>query len=140
MAASYRAKMVSGSYILQATRARFNQNRVDPTCPLCGMEPEDLPHFILTCPKLSKARNKSLPRIKHLANDLGMSLPNDSLCRSLLNSADPDDCCACSGRSQRGIQSPRCKCSRMNDLINQLCLDLHNNRVQILSQIGKDSR
>ena len=140
VAASYRAKMVSGSYILQATRARFNQNRVDPTCPLCGMEPEDLPHFILTCPKLSKARNKSLPRIKHLANDLGMSLPNDSLCRSLLNSADPDDCCACSGRSQRGIQSPRCKCSRMNDLINQLCLDLHNNRVQILSQIGKDSR
>ena len=141
VAASYRAKMLSGSYILQANRAKFNQNKVNPTCPLCHSAPEDLPHFILICPNLCKTRNKYLPRIKHLANNLGMLLPEDnvSLCKYLLNSADPDTCCACSGRSKRYKQTHRCKCSRMNDMISQLCLDLHNVRTHVLSQIGKDS-
>ena len=136
VAASYRAKMVSGSYILQATRARFNQNRVIPTCPMCKSAPEDLPHFVLACPSLSTPRDKLLPRIKRLATDLGMYLPQDqdTLCKSLLNSANPESCCACSGRSRVSKHPIKCKCSRLNDMISQLCLDLHNGRTQALSQ------
>ena len=142
VAASFRAKMLTGSYILQANRARFNQNSVDPTCPLCLSEPEDLPHFLLSCTKLSSTRNLYLPRIKRIASDLGIFLPEDyvSLCKNLLNAADPDACCACSGRSKRSRQEVRCKCSRMNELINQLCLDLHNDRTQVLSQTGKGKK
>ena len=33
-------KVVSGQYILQANRARFNQNQVDTICQLCGEEEE----------------------------------------------------------------------------------------------------
>ena len=47
VAASFRAKLISGSYILQTNRARFNQNKVNPTCPLCKSAPEDLPHSLL---------------------------------------------------------------------------------------------
>ena len=43
LAASYRAKMLTGSYILQSNRARFNQHEVDPTCPLCSAATEDIP-------------------------------------------------------------------------------------------------
>ena len=32
---SFRAKLLSCSYIIQANRARFNQNSVNPTGPLC---------------------------------------------------------------------------------------------------------
>lgn len=138
VAASFRAKMISGSYILQANRARFNQNTVNPTCPLCGLAPEDLPHFMLSCPSLDPQRSKLLPKIKRIASDLGMHLSPDheGLCRDLLNTADPDSCCACSGRSVKNRTSS-CRCSRLNDSINQLCLDLHNARTQVLSQIGK---
>jgi hypothetical protein len=47
---------VSGQYILQANRARFNKNQVDTICQLCGEEEENMPtafhsdkHFISRC-------------------------------------------------------------------------------------------
>ena len=142
VAASYRAKLLSGSYILQATMARFNQNQVNPTCPLCKNAPEDLPHFVLACPALDKPRRKLLPRIQKLAKDLGMFIPEDSAqqCRYLLNSANPVDCCACSGRRIPIKQKHRCKCYFLNEMINDLCLDLHNERSRALSQTSKVKR
>ena len=140
VAASFRAKLLSGSYILQANRARFNQNSVNPTCPLCKQAPEDLPHFLISCQGLEPTRTKTLPKIKRLASTLGMFLANDpeTLSKNMLNSANPDSCCACSGRSKKSKTPTRCKCSRLNELIKQLCLSLHNTRTQILSQIGKN--
>ena len=77
VAASFRAKLLSGSYILQSNRARFNQNSVKPTCPLCKQAPEDLPHFLRSCPDLEPTRTKTLPKIKWLASTIGMFLAND---------------------------------------------------------------
>jgi hypothetical protein len=54
--AQVKAKVLTGTYRLQALRARFNQHEVDPTCPLCGKEPEDRAHFLLRCPTLEAAR------------------------------------------------------------------------------------
>ena len=98
MAVSFLAKLLSCSYIIQANRARFNQNSVNPTCPLCKQAPEDLPHFLLSCPGLEPTRTKSLPKIKRLASTLGIYLSDDSetLSKQLLNSTNPDSCCACS--------------------------------------------
>ena len=41
-------KPVTGTYInLQVNRSSFNQNRIDPTCLLCGNGDENMEHFIL---------------------------------------------------------------------------------------------
>ena len=140
VAASFRAKFLSGSYILQANTARFNQNQVNPTCPLCKAAPEDLPHFILACPALDRSRKKFLPRILKTAKDLGMFIPEDSArqCKYLLNAANPDDCCACSGR--RILRKQKCRCYILNEMINDLCLDLHNQRSQTLAKTVKVKR
>ena len=42
--------MLTGTYLLQAHRHRFNQAEVDPICPNCRTENEDLCHVLTTCP------------------------------------------------------------------------------------------
>ena len=49
-------KVVSGQYILQANRARFNQNQVDTICQLCGEEEDNMEHFLLKCTILQAVR------------------------------------------------------------------------------------
>ena len=147
VAASYRAKFISGSYILQANRARFNQNSVDPTCPLCQGAPEDLPHFFLSCPSLNSTRQRHLPTVMNIATALGLPLPTkpDLLCKSILNMIYPKECSACLGRNPKGdggVKGPvsvrcKCLCTKLTDVINNLCLDLHNCRSEVLSRKGK---
>jgi hypothetical protein len=57
--ATYKARLLSGSYILQYNRAAYNQTR-DTICPLCKVEEENIPHFIVSCPFLSKVRDPVL--------------------------------------------------------------------------------
>ena len=40
--ASSKAKLMTGTYVLQSNRAKFNQYSVDPTCLLCGDDTEDM--------------------------------------------------------------------------------------------------
>ena len=47
--ANIHVKLVSGTYILQTSKAKFNQYGVSSQCPLCGMEPEGLVHFYVSC-------------------------------------------------------------------------------------------
>ena len=58
-------KVVSGQYILQANRARFNQNQVhvDTICQLCGEEEENMEHFLLKCTILQAVRYSVLDDI-----------------------------------------------------------------------------
>ena len=37
--------LLTGTYVLQSTRAKFTQYKVNPTCTLCGDEPEDQKHL-----------------------------------------------------------------------------------------------
>ena len=48
--------MTTGTYILQSNRAVFNKSIVDPTCLLCGAEPETMAHFLLKCDMLDVKR------------------------------------------------------------------------------------
>ena len=67
--------------MLQATRARFNQFEVDPTCLLCCKEPENIEHFLLRhvrCESLNKIRQPFLDKIyKLIQNSLGVAKLND---------------------------------------------------------------
>ena len=47
--AGFKAKLMTGTYVLQSNRAKFNQYSVDPTCLLCGDDAEDMIHFLLKC-------------------------------------------------------------------------------------------
>ena len=44
-----KCKLLTGTYILQANRAAFNQHAVNPTCKLCSVAPETRQHFISEC-------------------------------------------------------------------------------------------
>ena len=47
--AQLKCKLLTGTYILQANRAAFNQYSVNPTCKLCSKEHETREHFIAKC-------------------------------------------------------------------------------------------
>ena len=51
------ARLMAGAYVLQSVRAKFNQYSVDPTCLLCGENPEDHEHFLLRCRSLTGSRD-----------------------------------------------------------------------------------
>ena len=63
--AAIKAKIITGTYTLQANRARFNQFE-DSSCPLCEAECEDYHHFIMTCPALKQTRDHYLEEIHTL--------------------------------------------------------------------------
>ena len=42
-----KARLLTGTYMFQSTKFRLNSSDVDPKCPLCRLESEDLQHFIL---------------------------------------------------------------------------------------------
>ena len=61
-----KARLLTGTYMFQSTKFRFNSSDVDPKCPLCRLESEDLRHFILRCPALAVARDSCFPQLRSL--------------------------------------------------------------------------
>ena len=61
---------MSGQYILQANRARFNQNQVDTRCQLCGEDEENMEHFLLQCTIVQAMRDSVLDDIDIELNKL----------------------------------------------------------------------
>ena len=51
-----KAKILTGTYILQSNRAKFNQYDTSDMCLLCNEDREDIKHFILECPRLEITR------------------------------------------------------------------------------------
>ena len=64
--AAIKARILTGTYTLQANRHKFNQYEVDKTCELCAQEAEDREHFILRCSALQEARQKHLSKLLEL--------------------------------------------------------------------------
>ena len=66
MKANIKAKIITGTYTLQANRARFNQHSVSPTCLLCKNDSEDREHLILHCTAHAYIREKHLATLRLL--------------------------------------------------------------------------
>ena len=66
-AAIINAKLLTGTYRLQANRAAFNQRENNPECLLCHKGPEDRKHFLLLCQSTEDIRHAFLPRITGMA-------------------------------------------------------------------------
>lgn len=61
-----KGRMMTGTYMLQATKHKFNQQTEDPLCKCCAMESEDIVHMLTTCPVLHEVRKEGLSKMKHL--------------------------------------------------------------------------
>ena len=72
---NYRAKMLSGGYLLQSTLAKSSKG--SPTCLLCQDEEEDMTHFVWRCRALSEARKLDIPKIQEALQTLGQTLPSN---------------------------------------------------------------
>ena len=57
---------VTYMYMLQSTKFKFNSPEVDPKCPLCRLESEDLHHFILLCQALAGVRERHFSALRKL--------------------------------------------------------------------------
>ena len=67
--AGWKVRLMSGTYILQATRDKFHQHEVDPSCLLCRKEPENTEHFLMRCEALSGIRQPFLGKIIQTLQD-----------------------------------------------------------------------
>jgi hypothetical protein len=135
LAASYRAKMLTGTYILQATRAKYNQHTVDPKCQLCGLADEDMVHFIVTCPALEQTRQKKMvEEICPLVQKLGAKVPTDAQlkCRFILNGALAHTPVV--QTRSLVVDSKPANRSRLQKACSTLCYRLHLKRFELLSE------
>ena len=67
--AGFKAKLMTGTYVLQSNRAKFNQYSVDPTCLLCGDDTEDMIHFLLKCWSLSEPGDQFMEKISSILTE-----------------------------------------------------------------------
>ena len=135
-AASYRSKMVTGSYILQSNRARFNQTETDPSCPMCGYKCEDMPHFITECSALEEVRQSILPKLLLLYEKHEISKDRDQLTIKILNCGPDIETSTCTRKKDHKkykilLKNP-CPCVKKANLASLLCLKLHNKRNDLL--------
>ncbi len=67
-------RLLTGTYILQTTRAAFNQHKVNPTCLMCGTADETVNHFLLDCAALSNKRAPIIDDIMRCYNEICVKL------------------------------------------------------------------
>ena len=61
-------RLLTGTYILQKKRAKFNQYDVSDCCLLCGAGAETRVHFVAECPRLDVVRNDFREELRVILN------------------------------------------------------------------------
>ncbi|CAC5380586.1 unnamed protein product [Mytilus coruscus] len=59
-----KARMLTGTFMTQATRYKFKIENVDHICQLCAIYSEDIKHILLECPALHSVRQLYYSRLK----------------------------------------------------------------------------
>ena len=68
--AEVKARLLTGTYMLKETKAKFSRNTDTPLCELCCEETEDAKQFLLTCPTLNDIREEHLYTLKYYLNNI----------------------------------------------------------------------
>lgn len=68
--AEVKARLLTGTYMLKETKAKFSRNTDTPLCELCYEETEDVKHFLLICPTLNDIREEHLYTLKCYLNNI----------------------------------------------------------------------
>ena len=66
--AEIKARIMTGTYVLQTNAARYNSTPTSPVCQLCHKDDEDIEHFMLKCTELHSCRIPSLESLERLCN------------------------------------------------------------------------
>jgi hypothetical protein len=61
-----KARMLTGTYMLQTLKSKFNQSEVDPTCPICRLETETITNVITSCPLYNEIRKEHFVKLREL--------------------------------------------------------------------------
>ena len=139
LAASYRAKMLMGTYILQATRTKYNQHQVDPRCMLCSVEEEDIVHFLVSCPALEQTRRPRIVReLLPLTVKLNIKYPDETAarCRFILNGGSSqltDARYRASSSSKVELYASSALALKLQKVCSTLCQKLHLKRFELLA-------
>ena len=123
--ASVKARILTGSYTLQANRSKFNQHDVNPLCPLCKKDIEDRKHFILKCESTDIPRQKYLPKIQTIIRDFDLlirSEDSEQLLQFIIDASDfvPNY----SGKNQQVLDI-------IEKLTRDLIYDIHRTHLQL---------
>ncbi|CAG2256994.1 unnamed protein product [Mytilus edulis] len=65
-----KARMLTGTYLVQADKYKFSQYKINATCLLCQREDEDLTHVLTFCPALREIRMKYFLPLKILVTNI----------------------------------------------------------------------
>ncbi len=68
--AEIKLKMVTGTYMLQTTKAKFSKNQITAKCQICGTTDEDIRHFLISCKALESIRQPLMSDLLFKLNDL----------------------------------------------------------------------
>ncbi|CAC5381734.1 unnamed protein product [Mytilus coruscus] len=70
-----KVRMLTETYMLQTLKVKFNQAEIDPTCPICKLEAEDLQHLLTSCPAYRHIRKSHFQQIKeYVVSKIGNSV------------------------------------------------------------------
>ena len=61
-----KARILTGTYILQKNRQTFSKGKVDAVCRHCYLEDEDLLHLLAQCPAFYNIRVKTVSSLKDI--------------------------------------------------------------------------
>lgn len=130
--ASVKCRMMTGTYTLQSTLAKYNKAEVNPLCPMCCMEDEDMSHFICRCNALHQYRYTQIQKLQDIIStsnpDVWSSISSDT---ELLAGLILD----CSKFFENGLLSKETGLSEEIETITRnLCFNLHCGRTHILNK------
>ncbi|KAK3102011.1 hypothetical protein FSP39_008101 [Pinctada imbricata] len=64
--AGIKAKLLTGTYLLQSNVAKFQQKSETATCKLCGRQDETVEHFILICEAIEPQRKPFMEKFRKI--------------------------------------------------------------------------
>ena len=131
MKAEVKARVATGSYTLQSSAAKYSKHEVSPVCQLCGLDVEDIEHFVLKCPTTNPARSEHLKSIENVCNEVYNDNYSKLVSQNLLLQATLD-CTHPDVQSTLSLKPSHTE--YIKRISQQLVFALHKMRTKILLQ------
>ena len=72
-----KGRLLTGTYMLQAMKSKYSAGKESAICKCCGIENEDIAHFLLNCPALFQKRKLYHSQLKEsVINMIGIDKLN----------------------------------------------------------------
>ena len=131
-----KARLLTGTCLLQTNIHRFSQYREDPVCKLCKQQEEDIVHMLLYCPLLSEIRTSHYTELRDfVSNHLGPEIWSSTFSKRENIVQLIIDCRGFSHLFEDGDII-----HKIERLSRNLCYKLHTKRLSILRNMEDGGR